>query len=290
MNWTIERQGPVTAKIKTPYRQTEDWEQWVLLSADRHHDNPHSDRKLQHHHMGQAVDRDAIVIDIGDTFDAMQGKRDPRSNKGDLDPALNKGAYLNHLVEMVTEFYKPYGANVAMIGEGNHETAKVKNEEYSLLDGLIFSLHQAGHTHIHRGGYRGWLRFAFEHEAGGGRQSINAYYHHGSGGGGPVTKGIIQTNRRSTYLPDANIVLTGHIHEEWVFPVTRVRLRPDGHEEKDTQHHVQLPTYKEEYLDMPGGFHHETGKPPKPTGATWMRFYYSRRTGRVEVSFTPADK
>lgn len=290
MNWTIERVSNVLAGIKIPYRQTADWEQWGLLTADRHRDNPKSNRKLQDHHMKQAQERGAFVIDVGDTFDAMQGKTDRRSDKGDMMEPMNTSAYLNALVEDAADFYDQYADNVALIGEGNHETAKVKNQEYSLLDGLIYALHRAGHTHIIRGGYRGWIRFSFEHESGGKRQSMLAYYHHGSGGGGPVTKGVIQTARKAAYLPDANIVLGGHIHEEWVVPITRVKVLESGREIADTQYHVQLPTYKEEFLNAMGGFHHEKGGPPKPVGATWMRFYYSNRTGRIEVQFIPADK
>jgi hypothetical protein len=35
-------------------------------------------------------------------------------------------------------------------------------------------------------------------------------------------------------------------------------------------------TYKEEYGAGEGGWHIETGKPPKPLGAWWLRFTWSR--------------
>ncbi len=53
-------------------------------------------------------------------------------------------------------------------------------------------------------------------------------YHHGYGGGGPVTKDVIQTNRRAVYLPDANIVISGHTHDRWIVPVTRNRISHIG--------------------------------------------------------------
>lgn len=289
MNWTVEKVTQVTTDIKIKYRATADWEQWGLLSADRHIDNPHSDLKLQKYHLDQAQERGAFVMDFGDLFDAMQGRNDRRGQKDDLRPENKKSNYLNSLVEYAADFLSPYADNLAVIGEGNHETAITKHNEYSLIDGLLYVLHKDG-SQVVRGGYRGHIRFKFEHEGGGARMSRCAYYHHGSGGGGPVTKGVIGTARKATYLPDADYVFTGHIHESWVFPLERIRLLHSGEEIRETQYHVQLPTYKEEFLNIPGGFHHEKGGPPKPTGAYWIRFYYSSRTGRIEAAFTPADK
>ena len=50
-----------------------EWEQWVLLTSDRHWDNPKSDHALQIKHLIQAVERNAIIIDAGDLYCAMQG-------------------------------------------------------------------------------------------------------------------------------------------------------------------------------------------------------------------------
>ena len=289
MSWTVKKSSEVQTEIRIPFNQSAGWEQWGLICADVHLDNPHCLRDLHRHHLEQALERDAFVLCIGDLFDAMQGKQDRRSNKSDLDARLKSGTYLNDLVEFAHEFYEPYIKQLALISEGNHETSVTNRYEYSLLDGLAYSLKKAG-SPVVRGGYRGWVKFQFEHESGGRKHSKLAYYLHGSGGGGPVTKGVIQTNRRAVYLPDADMVFSGHIHESWIFPINRVRINLRGEERAEAQYHVQLPTYKEEFVNMPGGWHHETGKPPKPVGAWWMRLYYSNRTGRVEVQFLEADK
>lgn len=289
MNWSVQRTTDITTDIKIPYSTSKGWEQWALISADRHIDNQHSDLQLQKEHLEQAKGCGAMVLDFGDLFDAMQGKGDRRSNKSDLRDENKSGSYLNSLVESAHAFLEPYSANIALIGEGNHETAVTKNHEYSLLDGLIYTLHKTGSSAV-RGGYRGYIRFQFEHESGGHRMSRNAYYHHGSGGGGPVTKGVIQASRRAVYLQNIDYVFSGHIHESWIFPIERVRLLASGYEVRETQYHVQLPTYKEEYTNHSGGFHHETGKPPKPVGAWWCRFYYSPRTRRIETQFLPTEK
>ena len=50
------------------------WEQWFLLSSDRHHDNAHADQKLEKRHLDQARERAAGIIDVGDLFCGLQGK------------------------------------------------------------------------------------------------------------------------------------------------------------------------------------------------------------------------
>lgn len=288
MNWKIERLSNVCTRMTIPYKANPEWEQWGLLTADRHLDHPKSDRKLQRLHLDQAKEKQAFVIDIGDLFDAMQGRNDRRGTKSDLMNRHKESNYLNQLVEDAYEFLEPYKENLAVIGEGNHETAITKHMEYSLIDGLTYLLKKDG-SPVVRGGYRGYLRFQFHHESGGARQSKTAYWHHGSGGGGPVTKGVIQTSRRAVYLPDADMVFTGHIHEQWKVPITRSRITASGNEYIDTQYHVQLPTYKDEFTNIDGGFHHEGGRPPKPIGAWWIRFYYSARTGKIETQILEAE-
>jgi hypothetical protein len=251
--------------------------------------------ELQKLHLEQAKERGAAVFDFGDLFDAMQGKTDRRSSKADLLAELaGGGSYLNGLVEMAVDLLEPYVDNIALISKGNHETGVSNKVEYDLHSGLLYSLSKCGGGHIINGGYRGWIKYQFVHVGNDGtesnRKSRNGYYHHGYGGGGPVTKGVIQANRKAVYLSNADYVFSGHTHESWLFPIERVRLTNSSKEERVTQWHVQLPTYKEEFVDQPGGWHHETGKPPKPTGAWWMRFYWSGRLNDIDVQFIPADK
>ena len=63
-----------------------DWEQWVLLRSDAHHDNVDCNRAMERAHLEKAVERNAPIIDAGDVFCAMQGKFDPRSSKEDCRP------------------------------------------------------------------------------------------------------------------------------------------------------------------------------------------------------------
>jgi len=300
----MERRTAVTTDMRIEYEKSPDWEQYVLLSSDRHLDNPSSDLSLQRFHLDQAKERGAAVLDFGDLFDAMQGKTDKRQSKKDLlarfaaavdldedtdsEQEITR-SYLNMLVDYAAQFFEPYVENLALIGEGNHETGVDNKLEYNLLDGLIRDLNRMGNHRVIRGGYRGWIRFMFSNEASKHRMSRTAYYHHGYGGGGPVTKNIIQTNRKAVYLPDADYVFGGHVHEHWIFPMSRVRMTSSGKEIADKQYHVQLPTYKEEYLNKRGGWHHERGGPPKPIGAVWLRFYWSARSQMIKAEFVEAE-
>ena len=285
----IEKITEVYNRSQIKFETKKEWEHWVLVGADLHLDNPHTDRKLIKHHLEQAKDRQATTIYIGDIFDAMQGKSDRRASKSDLMQMHKESNYLNRLVEDAYDFLSPYRDNLSLISEGNHETAITKHMEYSLLDGLCYLLRKDGSTVV-RAGYRGYIRFQFEHPAGGRRQSYLLYYHHGAGGGGPVTKGVIQTNRKAVYLPDVDIVVQGHIHEKWIFPITRARITKGGTEFLDYQYHIQIPTYKDEFTNLSGGYHHEGGRPPKPVGAYWLRFYYSTRSEKVEMQILEADR
>ena len=79
--FTVEEVTGTCHKIRVPYSGSKDWEQWFLLSSDRHHDNPKTRQDLEQEHLKEAKERNAGVIDIGDLFCAMQGKYDRRASK-----------------------------------------------------------------------------------------------------------------------------------------------------------------------------------------------------------------
>lgn len=258
---------------------------WVLLSFDRHHDNPKSDNVMEKRHLDLARKRNAIIIDGGDLFCAMQGKYDPRSDKRDLKPEHQTGDYLDKLVSTAADFYGPYADLFAVMAPGNHETAISKRHETNLTERLVTMLNDRHGSKIKVGGFSGWIKFQMLvwSEC----VTTNLWYHHGYGGDAPVTKGVIQTNRQSVYLPDAHIVATGHTHNEWQFPIPRIRLSDKGKVSHDEQLHLKVPSYKEEYVDGYGGWHIERGGPPKPTGAVWLRMSARKTTKNGTTITTP---
>lgn len=285
MDWTVEETGPTVATIKYKERPTKGWERWLLLSADRHHDNPHSDQVMEKRHLELAKARGAAIIDCGDLFCAMQGRVDRRGQKGDTRPEDAEPDYLGAMVRSAYKFYAPYAENFAVLGVGNHETSAIKHYHFDLTRALADKLRDNGGQAI-RGGYRGWVRFRFNN----GKhydKTIRMYYSHGAGGGGPVTKGVIGTNRRAVWLPDADIVVGGHIHEAWMLELCRCRLNDVGKESVDDQVHICIPTYKQEFT-VREGYHVENERPPKPLGAWWLRFWWDNDEQRVKVEPTRA--
>lgn len=248
------------------------WEQYILLSSDRHHDSKWTDRDLELEHLEKVKERNAYVIDVGDMFDVMQGKYDPRRSYRDLRPEYTVENYLDEIIVDGAKFYQPYADRFLMIGRGNHEQAILKNNGVDLISNVVHRLNSENKTKIQAGFYGGWVRFNFvineTH-----RLSKNLKYYHGAGGGGPVTRGVIQTNRQAVYLPDADIIVNGHTHDAWYVPIARERITSQGEIYQDLQHHIRTTSYKDEYRDGADGWHVEAWKPPKPIGAAWIRFY-----------------
>ena len=280
MPWTVEQTGPTVATLRIEAKRAAAWEQRILLSADRHLDNPLSNQALQAKHLKEAVLLDAPVIDCGDLFDAMQGKNDRRSSKSALKEENKKAAYLNSLVETSTSFFTPFAKQLAVIGKGNHESAILKHAEFDLTSYLIKELRHAGSPAV-MGGYRGWVRIMLT--AGASCQQFKLYYTHGSGTNAVVTKGIISTNRRASFV-DADVIVGGHIHESWSLDMCRVGLSVQGLERVNDQLHLCIPTYKEEFTDLADGFHHEKEGPPKPIGAWWLIITYDVEQGRFRLN------
>lgn len=261
------------------------FEKWYLLRSDAHHDSSECNRELERRHLEMAREREAHVLDFGDLFDCMGGRYDPRRNypsmRKEYSEKLQEGeSYFNVITKDAINFYKEYKDQWLLQGVGNHEASVAKNSDINLTD-LFVSGMQEDKGIINKGAYGGWVQFHFT-ISGTQRQRYRLKYFHGSGGGGPVTKGTIQSNRQAVFLPDAQIIVNGHIHESWVLAMPRERISEAGVISQDLQYHVRTATYKNDYGDGSGGWHVERGAPPKPMGCVWMRFYYERKNIQVQ--------
>jgi hypothetical protein len=275
-------------KIKVPKLEwgKNTWERWFLLRGDVHWDNPKCDRKLETRHLNQAVEREAGIIDVGDLFCAMQGKYDLRSDKSSLRPEHQKRDYLDALVATAAEYYEPYAHNILSLGQGNHETAIQKRHETNLTERLVASLNTKTGSSIWAAGYTGWVRFEFAWCTR--RCSYTLWWDHGSGGGGPVTLDMIQMQRRSVFIENADIIVAGHTHDVHSGQIIKLRCNKHGKIERRSLWRVKVGSYKDDYGDGAGGWHIETGKPPKPVGgAYWLRFYI--RDQQVQFQIIPTD-
>lgn len=249
-------------------------EQWVLLQSDVHWDNPHCDRKKFKSHLDLALKRNAPVIDVGDFFCAMQGKYDKRASKNEIRMEHCKGDYLDSLVNTAAEYLTPYKDILTVRALGNHETSIYKRHETDLCDRLAEKLRAAGGI-ARKGGFSGYVKIGLCQNGISPHDSKKLWYFHGAGGGGPVTRGVIQTNRQAVYVGDADFVVTGHTHDSFQLPIERIRLNMRNEIEFVRQTHIKCPGYKDEFRDGYAGWHIERGGPPKPTGAWWLRFVFS---------------
>lgn len=260
------------------------FEKWFLISADRHFDNAKTNRHLMRRHLEEAQQRNAHVLDFGDFYCAMQGKFDPRSSKSDLLEENKKTGYLDSLIDVACDWHDPFMKLFLLLIRGNHEGSIYDRCGMDLIRHTVERFRAKG-SNVVQGGYSGWIQFNFTYHSTK-RVSKRMFYHHGYGGAAPVTKGTIQTNRMSVYLPDADIVVSGHTHGQWWFPIQRVRLSNAGQVYHDKQIHVKIPTYKDAYGTGKSGWEVEKGFAPSPIGAWWMRLFY--KNGEFHFEFTEA--
>ena len=266
----IVRKGDIH-EVKFTY-SGEKWEQWILLTSDIHFDSRVCDRSLLAKHFGQAIERDAPIFVFGDFFDVMGTKKDPRSHMSDIRPEyMTKKGYLNLVTNDAIDFCRKYP--IAFIGEGNHEQNITKRHEIDIIEDLCKGIG------AEQGGYAGYLRFSFYSTTGHGKRKNDVYYNHGSGGNSPVTKGVIQTNRRGVAF-DADMFVSGHNHNRWNVELMRQRVDKDGNIRSSAQNHINLGTYKGQ-----DDWEKQMGFPSPNKGGVWLRYYMtgSHQTLSVQV-------
>lgn len=279
------RQAPGRPSVVT-LRFTEvaaGWEQWILLSGDRHHDNTHCDHKLERRHLEEARARNALILDIGDLHCVMQGKWDPRKSMSQCPPELRVDNYLDAVGDHNAGFYLPYADLFALLSPGNHEDEILKRHQVDLTAALAKRLQAAG-SPVQVGTYRGWVRFSFTCNKTQ-RVSVDLHYTHGYGGGGPVTRDTIQAARQLAYLADADIIISSHTHDTWHHAIARETLNHRGDAVLKTVDACKLGTYKDEFTGS--GWVAAKGLSPKVLGAYWLRFYFFH--DQVRRQFLRAD-
>jgi hypothetical protein len=257
-----------------------EWEQWYLVIADAHWDNPHCVRTRLQRDMDLAVARRAGILHVGDWFCAMQGKADPRHVKESVRPEHQGGNYFDLLVDTAADWLRPYIPYIVMMSEGNHEWAIRKRWETDLHQRLCKAL---GVQMMREWGF---VRFQFDGahlRIGRSRQLL--YFHHGYGGGGPVTRGVIQNQRVDAMVANADISVSGHIHERTLVDAPVVGVNHNGRIEIRERTHLRCSTYKDEFVAT--GWHTQQGRGPKPLGGWWLRFYVDKDKpggiGRQEI-------
>ena len=262
-----------------------DWHQDILYTSDIHFDSQHCNRKLLFKVLDEMVERNAYWIDGGDFWDAMQGNGDKRAERDGvrseyLAPQADKRKGLwQRIVDDAGQLLKPYLPRLIQCGMGNHETAALKYNDINLTEELAKLAGRSGAPSTHVFGYTGYGHFTAEiklkTKSKPPTSTITAFFTHGHGGGGIVTQGIMQGQRRMVYAPDAQLMLSGHIHQERQNTFAAVRSRPPKYTEELIERvDVVVPGMKQEYSLGPGprsGWALERGMGPSPNGALWIR-------------------
>lgn len=256
----------------------EGWAKDILFMSDLHFDSVQCNRELLKEHLDEAKTRDAWIMVFGDIVDAMQGKFDPRRNMDELRPEYRSSEYYDIIVENLSDYLFDYKDNLLLLANGNHETSILKNAQVNLLKRIVKNLNSKNSRVIH-GGFGGWVLLKLYCGSNWSR-AIKIKYFHGSGGEAPVTRGSIQTNRQAVFLPDADIVVNGHSHNNYIIPISRERLTNQGRHYIDMAWHIRTPGYKQGYADGTGGWEVERGGVPKPIGSVWCKLEFQLRAGQ----------
>ena len=270
------------------------WEARVLLRGDAHHDSPLNDEKKELSHLKMAQEMDAPIIDDGDLFDVMGGKKDPRRSESGIKPQHKVDHYFDAVREDAYEFYKPFANQFAVLSEGNHETAVKRHHNIDLTGFMSKRLQEHAPNRAYNGLYGGYVFFRF-HVHGTVTHTIRMKRHHGTGGSAPVTKGVIKAQRRSIYYSDADLVTTGHIHDGWLTQFRHETVSDQGVVSRRVQYHISIPGYKGDPLksDNAEGWEIEKEFEPAITGAWWLIFRYqpydTPGVPPIKMSFEPLD-
>jgi len=239
----------------------------LFLTSDWHRDSIYCDTKLLIRDLEYAKNNNMWIIINGDTFDAMQGKKDPRGRLDELRPELKTERYFDVLVDMMVQFLEPYHNNILLVAKGNHDLSVIKHNGTDLVERTIGALNNGKQHRIQTGGYGGWIRFMFQHgKVSRGRLAYR--YHHGKGANAFVSDGIMDDKRAGVSIPDADIVHFGHNHKEYVHTVARERLNGKGQIEYNIQLYVRTPGYQSAYIkDTEGLSWAYTFGAPTPLGS-----------------------
>lgn len=273
MKYRFKRLGQQSYEARFSKGEKKEFE--FFFASDVHFDSVKCKRKLFFQHMDEAKERGAFIVFPGDFFDLMGGRFDPRRVKGDIRPEYTKANYIDSIIEDAADKLAPYVDNILLFSDGNHETAIRKNLETDPLERLTTILKDRYKCKAMHAGYQLFLKLVFEASEGGNIKKHLLFIHHGKFGG-IVTKGVLGVDRHSLAAPQANSIITGHTHNQWLVPITRLWVDKNGKvDPNNVQYHVKLGTYKQEF-ETGSGWAVERLVRPANLGGAFLRI----RTGR----------
>ena len=270
--------------IKTVYEKGFN-QKWLFVS-DVHYDSIKCKRELLKKHFDQAKKQGARIGIIGDWFDLMGGKYDPRTSYSDIRPEYKHIDYMDQVVNDSYEFLKPYVDNITLIAHGNHETSYLKRTHTNPLQQLVDRLNYMENPKekIILSGYAGWLILKFMDVYGGGIRTKKILYWHGQRSNAQRSKGVLQIDLDTMKFPDVDIIMKGDDHNKWYYPMSGRFMLDANYKVKQTfQRHIRLGSYKDGLEDFYHGWEVEKGFQPLGFGGFWIDFYLKNRDIKIKV-------
>jgi hypothetical protein len=235
--------------------------------------------------LAEAAEHNSRMLIVGDVFDAILPKDHKRFKPEALHSRIRQTSeVLDEAVDWGEEILSPYADLIDMIGVGNHESAVQKYHGTDLTARVIRRLqrHVTEEGHIIRyGGYTGFVDYRFTKE-GNNRNTrrLVIYYHHGGGGAAPVTKGMIDFNRKATFV-DADVLVFGHKHNKISDTgAMRMGCPLTGEEPKMRQQiFVMTGSYMDTYQAGRGGYASDWGLAPQGKGGARLMVHFNNHHG-----------
>lgn len=220
----------------------------------------------------------------GDLFDAMAGRSDPRHTKGDLRAEYKCNNWLDKIVEDCAEWFEPFAHNLVIVSDGNHETSVRKRLEIDLCQRFLGILNSKQGAKAYYGHYAGIAKYTFATSKNKSLDNRSISYHHGTGYGARYKR-----IERAGEYPDASVLTFGHHHKCESEKIARTRVSERGRIYHDEQILLVCPSVKDEHGKGSKGWAVEEGHRTKPTGAMWLRWFYSRVQDRILIDYFPAQ-
>lgn len=259
----------------------------IALCSDIHIDNPDCLRDQYLHYLQTAVDMNAPVCCFGDYLCMMQGRNDRRGSKGKIRPENQKDDHFGSIIEEEIERMRPYASHLAMFSQGNHETAIIRHNEIDILKRIVTGWKDRFDSPVQYGAYSGRIHvdvklFDTRSQKIKNSNSVIIYYHHSPGSGGVVTRGHLAPQRMIAKA-EADIYVTGHIHQGWEERIPRDEYSFKTKEPRIvTKWFVCLPAFKDEYKDGRGGYVIEKNYGPTNLGAAFLMLKFNPRDGFLD--------
>ncbi len=227
--------------------------------SDLHIGAVNTDYDLISQEIQTAKDKGDRVCINGDVFDFILPSDRKRFTTDALHPRLyGKKDIVNAVIPWAVEIFAPIVDQIDGIGCGNHETSMEKYHSLDPIKALIYELEKlrTNKRHvIHHMGYTGFLDYRYRYQSKVQRAKTNSnsyrlsmFYHHGGGGAAPVTKGMIDFNRKDTYV-DADVIWLGHKHNRFTSHVRKLSCPDHGDQPKIRDvRHIMTGAYFDTYV------------------------------------------